>query len=194
MIASPNRIQTIELIERLFLEYGAARYESGSPTGVSQLEHALQCAALAEHAGADVHLVSAALLHDLGHLLLEPGETSEGEDDLHQFRAMPFLRFTFPEEVLAPIRLHVDAKRFLCADERGYHAKLSAASQYSLSLQGGPFDADEAAAFLAHPFARDAILLRRWDDAAKVKGRATPPLEHFMFILRQSTRDMVEAI
>ena len=194
MAMRSNHTETIRLIAQLFVEHGATRYESGAPNGVSQLEHALQCAALAEHAGADPELVAAALLHDLGHLLIDEDEAADGEDDLHQFRAIPLLRETFAQGVLEPIKLHVDAKRYLCAVESAYYDALSPASQYSLSLQGGPFDADEAAAFIARPFAREAVLLRRWDDAAKMKGRETPALDHFLFILRHATKDSLEMV
>src|SRR4051812_24225500 len=101
-------------IEKVFDTRGGEQY-SGEP--VTQLEHALQCAALAEAGGAGDALVTAALLHDLGHMLHDLGETptERGIDDIHQYRALPFLRGTFGADVLDPIRLHVDAKRYLCA-------------------------------------------------------------------------------
>ena len=99
-------------IERLFEERGGEQY-SGEP--VTQLQHALQTAALAEAEGAGDALVTAALLHDLGHLLHDLGETPSlrGVDDVHQYRALPFLRGLFPDAVLDAIKLHVDAKRYL---------------------------------------------------------------------------------
>ena len=123
-------------IEHLFATRGGEQY-SGEP--VTQLEHALQCALLAEQQGADDALVAAALLHDLGHLLHDLGETPtlRGVDDVHQYRAIPFLRGLFAEPVLGAIRLHVDAKRYLCATRPGYLAALSDDSKRSLALQGG---------------------------------------------------------
>ena len=166
-------------IAGLFARHGHLAY-SGEP--VDQLGHALQTAALAESEGAPGTLVVAALLHDLGHLLNLQGETptARGIDDQHQYFAIPFLRGLFPDAVLEPIRLHVDAKRALCALDTGYHGALSEDSRRSLRLQGGIFGADETRRFVERPFAREAMRLRRWDDAAKVAGKATPPLEHYL--------------
>jgi phosphonate degradation associated HDIG domain protein len=149
---------------------------------VTQLEHALQSAALAEAEGADDELVTAALLHDLGHLLQELGETPSlrGVDDVHQYAALPFLRGLFGERVLGGICLHVDAKRYLCATRPDYHDALSQDSKRSLKLQGGVFDAAQAQAFIAQPGAPDAVRLRLWDDRAKIAGLATPPLSHYL--------------
>ena len=166
-------------IETVYTRRGHEQY-SGEP--VTQLEHALQTAALAEAAGADDELVTACLLHDLGHLLHELGASPalRGVDDVHQYAALPFLRGLFGERVLGGIQLHVDAKRYLCASVPGYEAALSADSQRSLKLQGGVFDAAQSAAFIKRPGAADAVRLRQWDDLAKVEGGATPPLAHFM--------------
>jgi phosphonate degradation associated HDIG domain protein len=166
-------------IEMLFARFGAEQY-SGEP--VTQLEHALQTAHLAEQSGADDALVTACLLHDLGHLLNRQGDTPSlrGIDDTHQYFALPFLRGLFPDAVLDAIRLHVDAKRYLCQANAGYHARLSDDSRRSLALQGGVFDAAQATAFLAQNGAHDAVLLRQWDDLAKQAEFATPSLAHFL--------------
>lgn len=166
-------------IEALFLHRGGAQY-SGEP--VSQLAHALQSAQRAEHAGADDELVTAALLHDLGHLLADQGETPtlRGVDDLHQFVALPFLRGLFGPGVLNPIAGHVDAKRWLCATRPAYLAALSPDSQRSLALQGGVFTPAEADAFLQKPHAAQAVQLRLWDDQAKFADLATPALAHYL--------------
>lgn len=170
---------TLDDIALLFARHGASQY-SGEP--VTQLEHALQTAHLAEQSGAADALVTACLLHDLGHLLNEQGDTPSlrGIDDTHQYFALPFLRGLFPAAVLDPIRLHVDAKRYLCHANPGYHARLSNDSKRSLVLQGGVFDADQAAAFIAQGGARDAVLLRQWDDLAKQADLDTPSLAHFL--------------
>ena len=170
---------TLEDIELLFARHGSAQY-SGEP--VTQLEHALQSAHFAEQSGAHDALVTACLLHDLGHLLNEQGETPtlRGIDDTHQYFALPFLRGLLPDAVLDPIRLHVDAKRYLCAARPAYYARLSDDSRRSLALQGGPLEAGAAASFLEQRGARDAVLLRQWDDLAKQDGLATPPLAHFL--------------
>ena len=170
---------TLQDIERLLEERGGAQY-SGEP--VTQLEHALQTAALGEAEGASDALVTAALLHDLGHLLHDLGETPSmrGVDDVHQYRALPFLRGLFDDDVLNAIKLHVDAKRYLCATRPAYHASLSDDSKRSLLLQGGIFSADEAARFITLPGAQGAVSLRLWDDLAKDADKVTPPLTHFM--------------
>jgi phosphonate degradation associated HDIG domain protein len=161
-----------------------ARMYTGEP--VTQLEHALQSAALAEDAGADAALITAALLHDLGHMLNEQGETptARGVDDVHQYVALPFLRPLFDEAVLEPIRLHVDAKRYLCATRPAYYDALSADSKRSLVLQGRAYTPDEARAFAALPGAERALRLRLWDDSAKAVARVTPPLSHFVSIMQ----------
>ncbi len=163
----------------LFARKGGRAYD-GEP--VTQLEHALQTATRAEQDGARPALVTAALLHDLGHLLNDQGEspTLRGIDDVHQFAALPFLRSLFPDEVLKPVSLHVDAKRYLCTTRPAYFESLSADSKRSLALQGGIFSSEEATAFIAQPFAGDAVRVRLWDDLAKVEGLATPPLAHFV--------------
>jgi phosphonate degradation associated HDIG domain protein len=173
---------SIEDIVALFESRGSKMYGAEA---VSQLEHALQAATQAETAGATAELTTAALLHDLGHLLHDLGNDPavRGTDDVHQFVVLPFLRETFPEQVLAPIRLHVDAKRYLCATDPGYWDTLSFASRRSLELQGGIFTPEQADDFIALPWAPDAVSLRRWDDLAKVPGLATPALEHFAAIM-----------
>jgi phosphonate degradation associated HDIG domain protein len=170
---------SLDDIALLFARHGAEQY-SGEP--VTQLEHALQTAHLAEQSEASDALVTACLLHDLGHLLNHQGETPtlRGIDDTHQYFALPFLRGLFPDAVLDAIKLHVDAKRYLCATDASYYARLSDDSKRSLALQGGVFDDDAAAAFLARPGARDAVMLRQWDDLAKQAGLRTPPLAHFL--------------
>ncbi len=170
---------SLDDITHLFCRHGAAQY-SGEP--VTQLEHALQTAHLAEQSDAGDELVTACLLHDLGHLLNEQGETPtlRGVDDTHQYYALPFLRGLFADSVLEAIKLHVDAKRYLCQANATYYARLSEDSRRSLVLQGGVFDEAQAAEFIARPGARDAVMLRQWDDLAKQADLQTPPLAHFL--------------
>ena len=179
----------IDEITEIFNARGAVQYGAEA---VSQQQHALQCANLAELAGASPALVAAALLHDLGHLLPKVASQASSVgvgvavDDLHQFLAIPFLRGIFPEAALAPIRMHVDAKRYLCQLDKSYWASLSPASQRSLVLQGGPFSMAQAQAFITQPFAADAVALRRWDDGAKNPAAVTPAWEHYIDVLRQA--------
>lgn len=160
----------------IFRTAGAARY---GQEAISQEQHALQCGQLAEQAGSTPQLVAAALLHDLGHLIAPEQRPGEGKNDLHEFVAIPFLRGVFPEAVIAPIHMHVDAKRYLCATEAGYWDTLSPASKRSLELQGGPFSTEQAKDFIAQPFGADAVALRRWDDGAKNPAVTTPGWDHY---------------
>jgi len=161
-----------------YLRAGQKHYGESS---VTQLEHAIQCATLAEREGASPALVAASLLHDLGHLINpdDRAQTARREDCEHEIIAADYLAQWFDDEMVLPVRLHVAAKRYLTATDPGYAATLSAGSTLSLQLQGGPFSAEEAREFAALPGARDAIRLRRWDERAKEAGAATPPLEHF---------------
>jgi phosphonate degradation associated HDIG domain protein len=174
----------VDQILRLLEQKGGRAYDG---EGVTQLEHALQSAQFAQREGAPRELVCAALLHDIGHLLNDKGETPtlRGVDDLHQYAALPFLRPHFPESMLGPIRLHVDAKRYLCATRPGYHERLSEDSKRSLQLQGGVFSAADAERFIRQPHAAEAVNVRLWDDAAKVAGAPTPELAHFEPLLRE---------
>jgi phosphonate degradation associated HDIG domain protein len=173
-------------IQRLLDQRGSSQY---GLEAVSQREHALQCAHLAEVAGDTDELVIACLLHDLGHMLAaEKAGTMEhdmSQDDLHQYTVLPFLRGVLPDAVLEPIRLHVDAKRYLCQAEGGYYASLSTASVHSLAQQGGAYTAVESRAFLLQPFAEDAVRLRRYDDLAKEPGLVVPALDHYLPRLEQ---------
>lgn len=172
-----------ERLRALFDRHGAQAYEGGRREPVTALEHALQCAQLAEWAGAPTSLVVAALLHDIGHFVGGAEGLADTVDDTHEARALPWLGGALGPAVTEPIRLHVAAKRWLVVAEPGYADTLSPASRHSLQLQGGPMTAAERAAFEALPFAADAALLRRWDDAAKTPGRATPPLDWYLALV-----------
>jgi gamma-butyrobetaine dioxygenase len=175
-----------DLVDLLNAQGGRAYF--GEP--VSILEHSLQAAHYAQVAGAGAALVSAALLHDVGHMLhgLDEGIAARGHDGMHEEVAAEYLARWFGEDVTAPILLHVPAKRFLCWDNPQYLARLSPASVQSLSLQGGPMNDEEAAAFLRHPFAKEAIALRHWDDAAKVPGLSVPDAVHYLPVLRAAKK------
>jgi predicted HD phosphohydrolase len=140
---------------------------------VTVLEHCLQAAALAESEGRPVELVVAALLHDLGWLL-------HGGPRAHELRGAEHLERWFGPGVVEPVRLHVEAKRYLATEEPGYRELLSDASVRTMAIQGGAMTDEEVMAFSAQPFASDAVALRRLDDRAKVPNRSTPPLDHYV--------------
>lgn len=171
-------MRTIDRVDELFdlLSTGGGGAYFGEP--VTVLEHSLQSAWFLQRKGGASTLIAAGLLHDVGHLLHTEGEnaTQRGLDTRHEELAADVLREHVPDAVLDPIRLHVAAKRYLCASEPRYLASLSPASVESLALQGGPMDADETEAFLVLPHAQEAIVLRHADDAAKVKGLIVPEL------------------
>jgi gamma-butyrobetaine dioxygenase len=169
-------------IERLFAEHGDKSYGEG----VTMLAHMLQAAALAQSEDADEALVIAALLHDVGHFL-QPTDDSFGYHK-HDRSGGEWLAKRFPPEVSEPVRLHVTAKRYLCAVERDYFDKLSAASVYTLSQQGGPMSDDEVRAFAASPHLEAAVRLRRWDDSGKVTGITVRDLSYYRAMLGRLVR------
>jgi gamma-butyrobetaine dioxygenase len=175
----------VDEILTLFAEYGARAY-GGEP--VSQLDHALQSAWCAGQDGAGDALVAAALVHDIGHLLAGRYLAADGLDDEHERRGADYLAVHFPAAVSEPVRLHVAAKRYLCAVEPEYGATLSAGSVLSLELQGGPMTPDECAAFEAEPYSGDAVRLRRYDDDAKRPDASMPALSEYRPLLTSIAR------
>ena len=149
---------------------------------VTQLEHALQCANQARINDAAATQITSALLHDLGHFLLDEHNADIAflADDLnHEAVGADFLKPFFPDAVTTPVRLHVPAKRYLCTTDAAYYDGLSEASKRSLRVQGGVMSDDERSAFERIPHFEDALSLRRWDDLAKVKNLDTPGLETY---------------
>ena len=173
----------------LFASPAAARMYDEA---VNELEHALQSAALARADGATDHLIAAALLHDVGHLVSDDNVALDEEliEDFHHERVgARYLARWFGPEVTAPVALHVDAKRYLCATEPGYLDGLSASSVRSLGLQGGAMSPTEAAEFERRPHHQAAAMVRRWDDLAKVDGLAVAELSEYRTLLaRLATR------
>ncbi len=170
---------SIETIVNLFDQKGSQMYGGEA---VTQLEHALQCATLACEAGKSNELITACLLHDVGHLIHDLGNhpTNKGLNDFHEHRALPILRDLFEPAVTEPIRLHVAAKRYLCASNPDYWEKLSHESKRSLELQGGVFSQEAASKFISLPYGADAVELRIYDDRAKVSNKPSSSLSYFM--------------
>lgn len=157
---------------------------------VTQTEHAIQTALLAEDEGAPNSLIAAALLHDFGHLLQRtPRDLADlGVDDRHELVGSRWLARHFGQEVTEPIRLHVPAKRYLCGADPGYLDSLSPASIRSLALQGGPMNPGDRLQFESEPYHHDAVWLRRLDDRAKVKGSSIPELDAYRGCLAAAFR------
>ena len=149
---------------------------------INQLQHALQAAAHAEADGCTPATVLASLLHDVGHMIHDLGEdpAARGVDDIHEELGAKWLAERFGPDVCEPVRLHVAAKRYLCATESDYFGKLSSDSVRSLELQGGLMSADEVEAFRKLPFSAEAVRLRRYDESAKDPRASTPDFDHFL--------------
>ena len=168
----------VQKIVDLFNEKGHSLYGGEA---VTQMEHALQAATFAKKNNASDALITASLLHDIGHLLhaLPDDAPDFGVDDLHEELAALFLEKYFIKEVVEPAKLHVQAKRYLCFVDAGYYNTLSEPSRQSLALQGGIMNAEEAAEFEKYENYKEAVLLRTWDDLAKDPTMQTDPIESF---------------
>ncbi len=180
----PTPDTIVDHLADIFARRGAEDY-LGEP--VSMAEHMLQGASLAEAEGAGDELVAAALLHDIGHFTSEFGayHPSDTVDKHHDEAGAAVLEAFFPPVVTECVRLHVAAKRFLCATDPTYAAKLSPASAHSLCLQGGPMSADEVETFRAHSFHAEAVRVRLWDEGGKVGGLNTPGFNHYRALLQR---------
>jgi phosphonate degradation associated HDIG domain protein len=174
----------IPFLGEIFARRGAEEYLGEQ---VTIAEHMLQGAQLAEEANASEEVIAAALLHDIGHFTHDfPVDAADqGIDSRHEEAGARVLRDWFPQIVLDCVREHVAAKRYLCATDPDYFAKLSPASVHSLNLQGGPMDAAEVATFEQNPNYRDIVQVRIWDDEGKVPGHKTPGFEYYMPLLKR---------
>ncbi len=175
----------IDILAGLFAGEGVRSYLGEE---VSIAKHMLQAGGLAEDDGAPSTLVVAALLHDVGHFEAigrrqVDAPRLEQVDYRHQDAGADWLAQWFPEAITEPVRLHVMAKRYLCSVEPAYLARLSPASLHTLRLQGGPLSQAEARSFERRAYARQAVAVRRWDEAAKDPTVSAPSFEHFRELL-----------
>ena len=173
-----------DMLATMFADRGDSEYGGES---VTQLEHALQCAMLAEQEDSMPSLVVASLLHDVGHLLhdLPDDAPEQGIDDHHENSGYRFLEAHFDPSVTEPVRQHVAAKRYLCTVDSEYFGMLSEPSVVSFHLQGGMMSTDEVAEFESSPHWQDSVELRKWDDLAKVVDLKTPTVDHFLDYIDQ---------
>ena len=181
---SPTTV--VEFILDLFARQGATEYMGEAVTMSQHMEQTAACA-IADHAEDD--LVIAALLHDIGHFIGEhPIDALEkGDDNYHEEVGADYLQKHFAPSISEPVRLHVAAKRYLCATDADYLGRLSDASINSLNVQGGPMNAAEIATFEANPHHRAAVKLRRYDDDGKVAGLTISPVTSY----RQTLESLV---
>ncbi|TDD59242.1 metal-dependent phosphohydrolase [Kribbella antibiotica] len=174
----------LDEIAELFAGQGAEDYFGEA---VTQAEHMYQAGFLAQRAGASDALIAAALLHDVGHFhgAVSGDELMQGTDNRHSHSGSDWLGQWFGPAVTEPVRLHVAAKRYLCAAEPEYFAKLSEASVFTLEVQGGPMTPEQVERFEAEPYYADAVALRRWDDEAKDPELETPGFDYFRPVLER---------
>lgn len=174
----------VETILAIYQAHGAAAYFGER---VTMTEHGLQAAYFAQVAGAPKALVIAALLHDIGHLIEQVPDALEDwtTDAHHEETGARWLAKRFPPEISEPVRLHVAAKRYLCATHAQYLAKLSPASVHTLRLQGGAMSEREVAQFEAERYCREAVRLRHWDDHGKVAGLKIPQLSDYLVLIEE---------
>ena len=168
-----------ELVE-IYVSKGLETFEGDRIT--SQTAHGLQAATIAEAEGASAAMIAAALLHDIGRIINPKDReiTDSGGDAKHEEVARTLLEPHLGPAVTRPIKWHVAAKRYLVATDPDYSKKISPGSKRSMAGQGGVLGDREAQAFIAQPYAREGVALRRWDDRAKSPDAQTPPFEHFV--------------
>ena len=175
----------METIFEYYKKFGSADY-IGEP--VSQIEHMVQAAMLAEDDGQPPEVILAALFHDIGHLIqIECSETERmGKYGVknHELIAGKFLRdLGIPEPIPSLAENHVKVKKYRTFKDPIYYEKLSEGSKKSLEFQGGPMTADEARAFEKDKLFELSLKLRDYDDGAKIKDKEIKPIEYYQEML-----------
>lgn len=178
--------ERIDELFALFAAYGDAQYDEA----VSLTDHCLQTAEHAVTDGVEDHVIAAALLHDVGHLLLAKHRGTEdylADDWDHDAVGERWVTEVFGSRIGRTVGLHVEAKRYLCAVDPAYRAELSPASTASLQVQGGPMTTSEVGKFQETDGWEDAVMVRRWDDLGKNSQVKTPPLISYRELLNRVT-------
>jgi phosphonate degradation associated HDIG domain protein len=179
--------QTADEIFEMYSNYGGGEYAGEK---VSQLEHMVQAAQLAEEEGYDEEVILAAFLHDIGHISEAAASASSASSDPrrmgafgikdHEAIGAEFLREKgFSKKVARLVESHVEAKRYLTVKDPAYYARLSEASKRTLEYQGGPMTEEEALAFEQYPLFDLIIKMRLWDEEAKIANKPLPDLERY---------------
>lgn len=178
-----NNIQATAIaneIIRLYQQHGGSEYAGEK---VSQLEHMVQAARLAEQDGFDEEVILAAFLHDIGHICVAAQDTNAmdgwGIKDHEEVGADYLLSKGFTSRLIRLVESHVDAKRYLTWKDPLYYEQLSEASKKTLEYQGGPMLAEEAITFEENPLFPLIIRMRHWDDVAKMEHLETGDLEKY---------------
>lgn len=183
-MSATGNADIVATLHDIFVRRAADSY-LGEPVSIG--EHMLQTAQLAAEAGADEATIAAALLHDVGHYTHEFDDDAalQGIDTAHERAGARLLERYFPAAVSDCVRYHVAAKRYLCATEPDYFARLSPASVHSLKLQGGVMNPAEVERFETLPYLQNTLQVRRWDDAAKIPGLRSEPFVSYLPLLRR---------
>jgi predicted HD phosphohydrolase len=182
------------IADELLAIYGGRGAVAYFGEAVTVTEHSLQTVHFAQRCDAPDGLVIAALLHDIGHLIdAVAGDVADWKTDAgHERTGSRWLASFLPSDIFEPVRLHVPAKRYKFATDPAYLGALSPASVMTLRLQGGPMSRAEVDTFETEPYFRSAILLRQWDDQAKIRGFATPDFAHYAPRIENLAADYAE--
>jgi len=170
----------IDEIVEMFDKYGNKKFGEA----VSLREHMLQTAFLAEQDAASQPLIAASLLHDIGYFIIYDKQIEQILEPKHERIGADYLSQYFYEEITGPIRFHILAKRYKCANNPEYVKNLSSESLNTLEQQGGPLSEYDRKNFEYHLHFASSVRLRLWDDKAKIPGIETPNLEHFIPCLK----------
>ncbi len=179
-MTTEKAIRVADTIIDLYKQYGGSEYAGEK---VSQLEHMVQAAQLAELSGFDEEVILAAFLHDIGHIAEEASGENEmdeyGIKDHEALGAQYLSGHGFSSKISKLVASHVQAKRYLTRKDPDYFNQLSDASKKTLEFQGGMMTVEEANAFEKDPLFSEIILMRRWDEQAKIEDKPMPDLHHF---------------